>query len=550
MSFIKKNKIYILKIILALVITLFFYLTFKNIQYPLFWNDEGDTAIFGKQILQYGYPKIHGVKNVIYHFNGVFNNLAVKKSQDAYINANWGQYYFVTPFLIVADMFKNPYTKTLIIRLPFAMFAFSGILIFGFFISSLQKNKVNIILFSIIFFIIESTSISLLLEIRQARAYPVLIFLSSAVFLLYLKSGLNGRIGGIKYVFLLAGLLVLLFLFYYPLYFIFIITFIVHEIYSKVKNTFTFNNLVKGLVSNRTIVSIVVSFLVVVPLFFYFEIPKITFALDRYYHPGLFGYVWNVIFSVAFFSLFDYFIALLILWYHLFKHRKRIINLNAYSVANYLFLFIVVYILTISKSPYIFSRFYVGLQPVISATLVLMLFLFFQLNQIKKQLFSPVMIILGTFLFFGFIFNCYYMKNYLYEITHQYKGVLDYVVPYIQANYKKPQDLVIATNYEEQVLMYYLDSRVIVGYAGFNIEEDLKLEPDIIIPRKKTTGGNYLKEIQYLIDRGGYKKTTFEIFDYPVNNIQELFKNPTHLFYTKLTSDPKDALEIYEKNKN
>ncbi|KKQ55984.1 MAG: hypothetical protein US75_C0011G0001, partial [Candidatus Woesebacteria bacterium GW2011_GWC1_38_13] len=50
-------------IILILLTSIFLFLAFKNIQYPLLWNDEGDTVVFGQQVLRYGYPKIHGDKN-------------------------------------------------------------------------------------------------------------------------------------------------------------------------------------------------------------------------------------------------------------------------------------------------------------------------------------------------------------------------------------------------------------------------------------------------------------------------------------------------------
>ena len=39
---------------------------FKNISYPLFWADESMTVMGGVRVLDFGYPKVHDGKNVLY----------------------------------------------------------------------------------------------------------------------------------------------------------------------------------------------------------------------------------------------------------------------------------------------------------------------------------------------------------------------------------------------------------------------------------------------------------------------------------------------------
>ncbi len=67
---------------------------------PLLWQDEADTAMFGRRILEYGYPKVHDPRNTVY---GVHHplELGVQPLLDAYLGSPWAQYYFAAP--AVAD---------------------------------------------------------------------------------------------------------------------------------------------------------------------------------------------------------------------------------------------------------------------------------------------------------------------------------------------------------------------------------------------------------------------------------------------------------------
>ena len=35
-------------------------LLFAGLAHPLFWADEAETAMFGRRIIEFGYPKVHG----------------------------------------------------------------------------------------------------------------------------------------------------------------------------------------------------------------------------------------------------------------------------------------------------------------------------------------------------------------------------------------------------------------------------------------------------------------------------------------------------------
>ena len=80
-------------------------------------------------------------------------------------------------------------------------------------------------------------------------------------------------------------------------------------------------------------------------------------------------------------------------------------------------------------------------------------------------------------------------------------------VDWVREHEPEPERLVIATNYEEQALMYYLGSRVIVGLALNNLAEDRELEPDLVIPRRRWRSS--LPEAVAFLRRGEWERVRF-----------------------------------------
>ena len=113
-------------LLLSLALGLFSVLLFKHLSYPLFWSDEADTAMFGTRILEHGYPKVHGARNVVYQF-GPNIALGVDEPTDAYIGTTWGHFYFAVPGLLWARASDDLYAKTARVRLPFALAGAAGL---------------------------------------------------------------------------------------------------------------------------------------------------------------------------------------------------------------------------------------------------------------------------------------------------------------------------------------------------------------------------------------------------------------------------------------
>jgi hypothetical protein len=144
--------------------------------------------------------------------------------------------------------------------------------------------------------------------------------------------------------------------------------------------------------------------------------------------------------------------------------------------------------------------------------------------------------------------NIEYLKGHGYELLHQYKGPLDYLIPFIKKTYESTEELVIATNYEETSFMYYLDSKVIVGYVGNNLEQDIRMVPDIVIYRKDRR----ILDPRIFIDflrRHHYQRVSFPVFDFKANNMPELNCSPAdqHQFQTLNTEDERMKADIFLK---
>ena len=107
---------------LALAVALFAGLLLGRLAWPLLWQDEGETAMFARRVLEYGYPRVHGERNVVYQF--AFDVArGVDERHDAYIGTTWGHFYFAAPGVALADRTTDLRRKTFLMRLPFALAA-------------------------------------------------------------------------------------------------------------------------------------------------------------------------------------------------------------------------------------------------------------------------------------------------------------------------------------------------------------------------------------------------------------------------------------------
>jgi hypothetical protein len=130
------------------------------------------------------------------------------------------------------------------------------------------------------------------------------------------------------------------------------------------------------------------------------------------------------------------------------------------------------------------------------------------------------------------------------------RGPIDFIVEWVGERYPDPERLVIATNYEEQALMYYLGSRVIIGLVLNNLIEDRQLAPDLVIPRRRWRSS--LPEVVAFLRRGRWERFALPVVDLHYNNTPSLsrsrFLPDPHRFRTAVPADETEALAIYQRS--
>jgi hypothetical protein len=223
--------------------------------------------------------------------------------------------------------------------------------------------------------------------------------------------------------------------------------------------------------------------------------------------------------------------------------------------SNFLTTVFIVYFLAIARIPnFPFARYFIPLQPVLAAMVSLDVALVYNLISLHPSPKTKYFTVLLLIVFAGLVLanigkNVEHLKGHVYELFHQYKGPLDHLIPFIKETYGDTDELVIATNYEETAFMYYLNSKVIIGYVGNNLEEDVQMVPDIVIFRK---GWGNLNRKLFLgfLGKHRYQRVSFPVFDYKVNNIPELNfpqSGLEHQFRTLYTGDERMKTDIYLK---
>lgn len=544
---------------IVFVLLLFAFSLFKNIAYPLLWNDEASTAMFGKRILEYGYPKAHDEKNYLYYFNDPNHNIGVRSNGDVHIAEGWMQHYLASLGDYFAQKTDDLYTKTALLRTPFALAGFLAIIIFGITISLFFKNNKKKAF--IAFFLFELISVSLILHLREVRYYSLILLFSAILINVYLRYTILKTLNYKHYVWITALFIVLLFHTHYPIAAIFMLTFGLHSLFlsylecEKKILTFIYNFF-------KSTLPLFISLLFIIPSLVYFKTFTMVNTITEQSAWGIKNYISNIIWALSFFAKFEFlylaiFLKILLFLILYFKRKITTIeNKLLIKTSNFLSLFFCVYILVIARTVFVFERYTIVLQPILIFIILLdIMTCWYIFNETtsqeinKKKTSSRVLItIISIAIWVNLIPLMEPLKGHLYELTHQYKGPLDFAIPYIQKKYEDPSKIIIATNYEENSYMYYLGSKTIIGYVGNNLEEDKKLEPDIIILRKffiPSQGYEYI--FDNFMKKNKYVKIDFPIFDYPFNNIPELNFNIPHLYKTTFANNDSEKLYLYIK---
>ncbi|MDA8434109.1 MAG: hypothetical protein M0Z60_14275 [Nitrospiraceae bacterium] len=535
-------------LLFCLLALLFAVSLFAHISYPLFWADEGMTVMHAERVLEYGYPKVHDGKNVLYDLRHPDPALGLDKKTDAYIGgANWGMYYFAAPFVRLAGFSRDIYAKTAIIRSAFALAGFAGLAVLALLGVQCFETAASKTGFLVFFAFFELISVPLVLHLREARYYPLAVLLVSGMIFVHARYRLLAKMGYAAYCALTVLALDALYVTFSPAYFIFLAALAAHESLllaqercsghlPKAGGTWSgFAALLKNLLPPAF------SLLTVYPLMAFFRTSYIAKEMAAFNAlsagtDGLHMYLDNLSTIWRFFSVFDF------IWLAVFLKACRALRMiwmrhevpsasdrGKTALSNFLTILFVVYFFAIPAIPnFLFTRYFIPLQPVLAVIIIADAAVVYNFAAGRKRgaraaAAAMALICLGC-VGNTTAKNIKYIEGHLYELTHRYRGPLDYVIPFIRENYEDTGRLVIATNYEETSFMYYLGAKVVVGFVGNNLEEDSGAAPDLIVYR--TSWGNFGDLFEKFLREYRYERIAFPAGDYPMNNLPELNWNP------------------------
>ncbi|MEP6795815.1 MAG: hypothetical protein ABJB16_15920 [Saprospiraceae bacterium] len=527
---------------------------FKNISYPLFWADESMTAIGTERVLEYGYPKVHDGKNVFYDLRHSNPTLGIDEKDDAYVGgAGWAQYYFGIIGYKLAEKAENIFTKTGIFRATFALAGLAGIFLFGFFISGIYADRFSRYAFLSLFVLLELISVSMALLIREVRYYSLVLMLVSVAIGLYARYRFYNPLNKIFFISILSLCLWLLFNTFAPVYFIVLVTIGLTEVIVVSYQSLS-TNFKNALTSSAPVlIALVVSFVAVYSLLGYFRTFEIAGAMKEFNHFTGDLYWQNVSTAFNFFKHFDL-LGLLIIFKILVLLNMRTLlkeNSPSFRISSFLTLFFIVFIFFIARIPnFIYTRYIIYLQPIVSVIIILDFLWLLKVYAresttfISLKMIAPLSIFTIAVITFLAV-NGDYISGHVYELMHPYKGPLDYTIPFLKEKYPASDTLVIAANYEETSYMYYLKSKVIIGFTGNNLSADSILVPHVIAYRK--TWSNYGSIFNKYLQITPFDAQTFPVKDIPVNNIPELNFKPAfnHHFRMQLPADDKDQTYLF-----
>ena len=544
----------------ALVLLVYAALQLGSLGHPLFWQDEGETVMFGQRVLDYGYPKVHADGNVVYGI-GIPLELGVDADLDAYKGSLWGQYYLAAFAVWVAGNDDDLYRQTAQVRFPFALLGILGLIVL--FISAnaaLAGGRWGLSGAAAAYGLLLCLSTSLILHLREVRYYaPALFLLAVVVWLQSTRPPGRGEASAGRAV-AMACVLLLLFNVFYPAAAAAALWIGIEWLIWARRSPLP---LVENIRRARAFWFAMVVFLgLALAIALSLGLPALSQALSQRwgFGPGL--YLENLRFLFVYLLRYEFLGPLLVVEAALFVTRSP--NGPAAADAPWramrgsLLRLAVIYALVGAANPIFFERYFVPLGPLICLVVVIDFRILWRALEgygAPGKLRFPAFALAGSFvamLAVVMAIRAPELVGRLNEIRRPVEGPVDAAVSFIRSRYPDPSSLLIATNYEAEAFMYYLGSRVVGRFHAGRpeaIAAEAALRPDLVIPRRGQPRSHGAVR-RYLL-AGDFERHALEVADTEYNNIPELFSgrvlSTTHRFRTPRPGEEGPPLAIYER---
>ena len=542
----------------VLMLLCFGVLQLGDLGHPLFWQDEGETAMFGQRVLEHGYPKVHADGNVVYGM-GIPLAQAVDAERDAYTGSLWGQYYLAAFGVWLAEDVENLHRRTGWVRLPFALLGVLGLgLLFLAVRPALVARAGSSAAAAAGFGLLLCLSTSLILHLREVRYYaPSLALLAAVVWLEFRRPPGRG-LGGPGRALAMAVLWLLLFNFFHP-------AALAAAAWIGLEWLIWARRSAGGLRASLgqawALWLVFLGFaLLALGLAFAFGIPTLSRIFSARWDFGPAVYAANL-FSLAQYLLrYEFLGPLLLAEVALFsqRRRRRPEDIDLLRLRASLLRLALLYAAVGAGNPIFFERYFVPVGPLLALALVLdleMLWLWVRSSpgsipaRRGAMRFAAACGLVGVAILW---LRAPELKGRVGEIAEPVRGPVDAAIEFIQARYPEPSGLLIATNYEAEPFMYYLGSRVVGRFHAATPEADAAEAaeaPDLVIPRSAQPRS--LKAVRRYLLAGGFERYPLDVADVAYNNIPELaagrLLSTTHRFATPRPGKDGPPLAIYER---
>ena len=409
-------------------------------------------------------------------------------------------------------------------------------------------------------------------HLRELRYYNFVLLINAALVAIYTKDKFTNEKPGRLYYILVPVLLLLQLLNFLPGFFAFGFAVFLFEAitignaWRKGGKSAAFKASV--LDSIRFMIPILISFLYLIPYNIYFQAFHINSEMNAYNLGVGFqtGYLDNLKRVLNYYQDFEWVFAFILFKVMVIALRGKIVKAipgleKMLSYSDFLFIFWAVFLLMVSNAPnFVFVRYHFGVIPFLWITLfldlgVLLRFAYASGENQKAIFVTGIFIVLASNMTYVWVGQEKYFSGKMNEIKYQYKGPLDFVIPWIVKNIPDYQSRNVATNYEEACLMYYLDCKVSFGFLGSQFVPANIERADVIFFRNfwiRTE--EQVDLLKALVSKDAYETISFKGKDVPFNRLPEPYSGKNKLekisaSKTLLATHPEDETRIFVRKK-
>lgn len=547
-------------VVLGIAMLSYALLQLGSLGHPLLWQDEGETAMFGRRILDHGYPKVHGAEGVVYGM-GVPLEVAVDPDDDAYLGSLWGQYYLAAVGVAWSGAVEDVYARTVRVRLPFVLTGMLGLVALLLSVRrALAARSGSALPAAAAFVMLLCLATSLQLHLREARYYaPMVGGVGLAVaFWRALERSMGHRVREAGLSFGLASTIVVLQNVFYPAAVSVMVWGGIEALLGAWRRRRAGGPVRRPLLIQGAPIAVAAGAGVLLAL--RFDVVAMSQVFSDRWAFGPAGYLANLGHLAAFLLRYELLGLVVLAEIALWRARPAASGEEpARRAAGALLRLAGVLAAVGAGNPIFFERYFIALSPILALVLVLdgeALLARVAADDAAVLPANARRLALGA-LAVGLALTVYARQEELLgrvaEIVTPPDGPIDRVVNVLREEREDPSRLLIATNYEAEPLMFYLGSRVI-GRFHASDREAIRAEraesPDIVIPR--TGHPRRLREVRRYLLAGGYASRTLDVADTPYNSIPELYAGRvlerTHWFVTPRPGNEDPPLVLYERH--